>query len=201
MMWRNYELGNTVLKTGDKVRLWHSEKGIVEIDKNALALSLVLDGKCRGYVFHGKCKLVLDTIIETDKGAIGRPLEKEINAPFLMIGKTKELEQKLVQADSEVFASKNYRSEDDFRAKAEELCHRFFGKRRIHIRHCLDNDCGFVFAFQNDEEKLDILVAKESKIVYKAKGTVFVSNEDKVVLKTPFEVILANNRKSFIIKR
>jgi len=201
MTWRNYELENAVLKTNEKVTLWQSERGIVEIDEDALALPILLDGERKGYVFHGNGKLVLDTIVETDKGAIGRPVEKEINAPFLMIGQMKEIEQKLVQADREDFASKNYENKEVFRAKAEDLCHRFFGKRRMHGCNCFDNDCGFVFAFPNDAEELDVLVAKEDKIVYKTKSTVFVSNEDKVVLKTPSEVILSNDRRSFIIKR
>lgn len=201
MMWRDYALDDRVLKTDGKVTLWHSDKGIVEIEKNALALSILFDGKRKGYVFHGNGKLILDTIIETDKGAIGRPVEKEINAPFLMIGKTEEIEQKLVQADNGTLTSKKYEDKEAFRARAEELCRRFFGKRRMHVYHCCDGDHGFVFAFSNDTEKLDILVAKENKIVYKAKDTLFVSNEDKVVLKTPFEVILANDRKSCILKR
>jgi len=199
-MWRGYEVDGAVLKASENIKLWQSEKGIVEIDKNTLALSILLDGERRGYVFHGNCKLVLDTIVETSKGAIGRPLEKEINAPFLMIGKTKEIEQKLVQADSEALASKNYKNKEAFKDEAEKLCHRFLG-RRIHVGCCVDGGCGFVFAFPNDAEGSEVLVAKDSKIVYKAKGTVFVSNEDRTVLKTPFEVILSNDRKSFVIKR
>ena len=56
-----------------------------------------------------------------------------------------------------------------------------------------------IFAFQNQANKLDILVAKGSKLVYTAKDLVFVSNKNKVVLKSPDEVVCSGNRRSVII--
>ena len=72
----------------------------------------------------------------------------------------------------------------------------------MHSLHCCGNNDGVIFAFPNEAGKLDILIAKGSKLVYKAMNQVFVSKNGKVVLKTPTEVIVSgDNRKSLVIKR
>ena len=79
MMWQNYQLGSTVSKASEAVTLWQMEKGIVEISKNTLAVPIGLGDKERGYVFHGNGKFLLDSIVETEEGAIGQPVEKELS--------------------------------------------------------------------------------------------------------------------------
>ena len=70
MRWRDYELGDTISKTIEDTRPWESDKGIVEIGKNTLAIPIRLDGDERGYIFHGDGKLLLDTIVETEKACM-----------------------------------------------------------------------------------------------------------------------------------
>ncbi|UCE44239.1 MAG: hypothetical protein JSV57_01775, partial [Candidatus Bathyarchaeota archaeon] len=67
-MQRRYQLGSTILKTVKAIKLWESERGIVEVSKNTLAISIKLDDQGRGYIFHGHGKLLLDTIVETEEG-------------------------------------------------------------------------------------------------------------------------------------
>jgi hypothetical protein len=201
MMWQNYQLGNTVSKTSEAVTLWQMEKGIVEISKNTLAVPIGLDDKERGYVFHGNGKLLLDTIVETEEGAIGKPVEKELNEPFLMLGDTGETQKHLTTASEEDFAKMGYQNQQEFAVKAEDLCDQFFKKKGVHNHRCLDEHRGFIFAFQNELSKLDILVTKGFKLVYKAMDMVFVSNENKVVLKSPSEVVCLSNGKSVIINK
>lgn len=201
MIWQNYQLDSTILKVTEVLTLWRIERGIIEIGENSLAISIKLDDQLKGYLFHGKGKLLLDTIVETEKGAIGRPIEKEISEPFLMLGEAEEIQRHLTTASKEELTEMGYENEQGFMAKAEDLFDQFFGKERIHKNQCCDNDHGFVFAFPNKAGKLDILIAKGSKLIYKAIDTVFMSNRDKVVLKTPNEVILSGNRKSFVIRK
>lgn len=200
MIWQNYELENTVLKATEALTLWKIETGIIEIDKNTLAIPIKLDDKRKGYIFHGHGKLTLDTIIETEKGAIGKPVEKEITEPFLMLGKTEETEQQFNTADKEDLKTMNYENEQEFLAKAEALFDRFLGKRILHSHHCCGHIGGFIFAFINKNEKLDILIAEGSKLIYKAVDKVFVSNKNKIVLKTSNEVIVSNDRKPLVFK-
>jgi len=201
MLWQNYQLDNTILRTTEALTLWRMEEGIVEVGKDTLALPIKLDDQRKGYVFHGHGKLLLDTIVETDKGAIGTPVEKEINEPFLMLGNSEEIQQRLDSATQEDLTKMGYKSDQEFKSKAENLFDQFLGKGRIRSLQCCGNDHGFVFAFPNEARRLDILIAKGSKLVYKALDKVFVSNKHKVVLKTPTEVILSHNRRSFIVKR
>jgi hypothetical protein len=201
MIWQNYQLGNTVSKASEAMTLWQTEKGIIEISKHTLAIPIKLDDKERGYVFHGHGKLLLDTIVETEEGAIGKPVEKELNEPFLMLGDTEETQKHLTTASEEDFAKMGYQNQQEFAVKAEGLCDQFFKKRRVHDHQCFDEHRGFIFAFQNGLSKLDILVTKGLKLVYKAMDMVFVSNEYKVVLKSPSEVVCLSNGKSVIIKK
>jgi len=201
MMWQNYQLGNTVSKTSEAVTLWQMEKGIVEISKNTLAVPIELDDKERGYVFHGNGKFLLDSIVETEEGAIGKPVEKELSELFLMLGDTEEIQKHLTEASEEDFAKMGYQNQQEFADRAEDLCGQFFKKKGVHNHQCFDEHRGFIFAFQNQTSKLDILIAKGSKLVYKAMDIVFVSNENKVVLKSPSEVVCTSNGKSVIIKK
>jgi hypothetical protein len=201
MIWKNYQLGNTVSKTSEATMLWQTEKGIIEISKNTLAIPIKLSDKERGYVFHGNGKLLVDTIVETEEGAIGKPVEKELNDPFLMLGNVEEIQKHFTKAGEEDFAKMGYGNQQGFVDRAEELFNQFFKKEGMHGHQTLSGNRGFIFAFQNQTSKLDILVAKGSKLVYKAMDIVFVSNENKIVLKSPREVVCASNGKSVIIKK
>lgn len=202
MIWQNYQLDNTILKTNEALTLWQIDKGVIEIDKNALVISIKLDNQQKGYVFHGNGKLLLDTIVETDEGAIGEPVEKEISEPFLMLGDTEETQQHLSAANKANLREMGYESEQEFMTKAEDLFSQFLGKGRTNSHQCCcGSDHGFIFAFPNKAGKLDILVANGSRLVYKAMSKVFVSNKNKVVLKTPKEVVVSGGRRSFVIKK
>jgi hypothetical protein len=201
MIWQNYQLGNTVSKTSEAMTLWQTEKGIIETSKNTLVIPIKLDDKERGYIFHGNGKLLLDTIVETEEGAIGKPVEKELNEPFLMMGDTEEMPKHLTKTSEEDFAKMGYQNQQEFVHRAEDLCDQFLKKRGVHNHQCLDEHRGFIFAFQNEISKLDVLVAKGLKLVYKAMDMIFVSSENKVVLKGPSEVVCLSNGKSVIIKK
>ncbi|MDH5449690.1 MAG: hypothetical protein OEX77_02150 [Candidatus Bathyarchaeota archaeon] len=200
MMWQNYQLGNTISKATEAITLWQTEKGAMEISRNTLAIPINLGDQRKGYIFHGDGKLLLDTIVETEEGAIGKPVEKKIDEPFLMLGGTEETQPHLSTANREDFTKMGYENPQEFVAKAEDLCNRFF-RGRVHSRQGFDEDHGLIFSFPNETGKLDMLVTKGSKMVYKAMNIVFVSNENKVVLKSPDEVVCAKNGKSVIIKK
>ena len=201
MIWENCQLGNTVSKTSEATTLWRTEKGIIEINKNTLAIPIKLGDKERGYVFRGSGKFLLDTIVETEEGAIGKPVEKELDEPFLMLGDTEETQKHLATASEEDFAKMGYQNQQEFVDRAEDLCDQFFKKKGVHDHQRFDEHRGFIFAFQNENSKLDILVTKGSKLVYKAIDMVFVSNENKIVLKSPSEVVCLSNGKSVIVKK
>lgn len=197
---QNHQLDNTVSKINEALTLWQTEKCIIEISKNTLAVSIKLDDQERGYIFHGQGRLLLDTIVETEEGAIGKPIEKELNESFLMLGNIEEIQKQLNTATKEDLAKMGYEDQQEFVERAEDLFNQFFKKRSCHHQN-FDRDHGSIFAFSNESSELDILVAKDTKLVYKAKDIVFVSNEDKVVLKSPGEVVCSNNGKSVIIKK
>jgi len=201
MIWQNYQLGNTISKASEAMTLWQTEKGIIKIGKNTLAIPIMLGDKERGYVLHGNGKFLLDTIAETEEGAIGKPVEKELNKLFLMLGDTRQMQKQLTKANEEDFSKMGYQSQQEFVERAEDLCDQFFKKKGVHNHQCFGEHRGFIFVFQNQTSKLDILIAKGSKLVYKAMDIIFVSNENKVVLKSASEVVCASNGKSVIIKK
>jgi hypothetical protein len=201
MIWHDYHLGHTISKATEDIRLWDSEKGIVEIHKDTLAIPIKLDDKENGYIFHGHGKLLLDTIVETEEGAIGDPVEKPLNKPFLMLGDTEETLQFLTKASEEDLTRMGYESKQALIDTAEDLFNRFFKNGRTHGRHRISENRSVIFAFQNQNDKLEILVAKGPKLVYTAEDIVFVSNRDKVVLKRPEEVVCSGNGKSVIINK
>lgn len=200
MIWKERKLDDTVLKSTEDIRLWETETGILEIDQNTLATSIMLNDKRKGYVFHGQGKLLIDTIVETEEGAIGKSLENMLSEPFLMLGNTEDLQKNLTKANEEDLTRKGYKDSQDFLDKAESLCNLFF-KRKLNSHEETFESCGLVFAFPNEDSKLDFLVTKDSKIVYKGTKLVFVSKGNKVVLKIPGEVICTSNGRSVTIKK
>jgi len=132
MIRHDYQLGDTISKTTEDTRLWDSEKGIVEIHKDTLAIPIKLDDKERGYIFHGQGKLLLDTIVETEEGAIGDPVEKELNKPFLMLGDPEETNQYLTEASEEDLTRMGYENKQALIDAAEDLFNRFFKNGRSH---------------------------------------------------------------------
>lgn len=201
MIWHEYQLGDTVSKTTEDTRLWESEKGIVEINKDALAIPIELDDEEKGYLFHGQGKLLLDTIVETEEGAIGKPVERELNKPFLMLADTEKTQQSLTKASEGDLTKMGYENKQEFMEEAQDLFNRFFKNGSTHSRHHVSKHRGFIFAFQNQTNKLDFLVANGPKIVYTAKDLVFVSNKNKVVLKSPDEVVCSGKGRSVIISK
>jgi hypothetical protein len=201
MIWPNYHLGDTVLMATEAVRLWQAEKGVVEISKGTLAIHVKLDGHVKGYIFLGHGRLILDTIVETEDGAIGKPVDREIDRPFLMLGKAEGMQQSFSLAGQEDFSETGCSNQQEFVAEAEGLLDRFSRRGRIHdYRHSSDGN-GLVFAFQNEANGLDILLADGAELVYKAINTVFVSNKDRAVLKSSGGVVCISNGKSVIVKR
>lgn len=200
MIWKDYRLGKTVLRTLDSKKLWQTEKGVVEIDKNTLAIPIMLDDCTKGYVFHGNGKLLLDTIVETEKGAVGKSIEKELKAPFLMLGDAENLEKSFEAATGEDLARMTYGSQQDFADKAEDLLSHLSKKRTSGDCCGLRQDQELVFAFANQTDEPDLLIANGSKVVYKGKNMVFVSDENNTVLKSPDEIVCSNNGKSVIVK-
>jgi hypothetical protein len=164
MILQNYRQDNTILKATEALKLLQSEKGIIEIDKDTLAVPIKLDDRQEGYVFHGHGKLLIDTIVETREGAIGESVEKEINEPFLMLGDTKDMEGRLSDADKENLTAMGYESEQAFMDKAKNLLNQFLNNERVSNFHCCcGNTHGLVFAFPN-RARLDILLARGSNL-------------------------------------
>lgn len=154
MILQQYRLDNTILKTTEALKLLQSERAIIETDGNTIAVPIKLGEETKGYIFHGHSKLVLDTIIETKQGAMGKSVEKEIKEPFLMLGKTKDIQQHLSTANIENLTAMGYKDGKDFIAKAEELLRRFSGSRKVWIHDCYCNASGVIFAFPNDTKKI-----------------------------------------------
>lgn len=200
MKWEDYQLDSKVSKVTEDITLWKNEKGIIEITKATIATKIIIDNHPSGYVFHGKGKLLLDTIVETGKGAIGKSVERALDEPFLMLGDLDD--QHLEYAEQEDFAAWDYENQQQFTSKVEELLTQFFEKSTYKRKHSkiFNEDEAFTFAFPNKKGELDILVAKGNKLVYTSTEKVFVSKGEKTVLTSHGKVVASKSGKSVIIE-
>jgi hypothetical protein len=193
----NYRLGDKPLKTVEDATLFKNDRCIVTAHKDTLALPIVIDEETEGYVFHGAGKLLLDAVIETSRGAIGKPIDRDLKELFLMFGGAKEIKESLDYADSSDLFKLGYENPEAFSERAEELCRSLFKGKSMRLD--LDEKEACIFAFQNLNAKPDILVSKGDKLVYTSRRSVYVFKGDKGVLKRPGEVVVSKEGKTIVI--
>ena len=197
MKYTNYELGNESLKIVKDATLLKNERCVVDALEGSLALPVLIDEKVQGYVFHGTGKLLVDSIIETTKGAVGKPTVKNLKHPFIMLGGAEEIKDNLANADTSDLQNLGYERADAFIEHAEELCGRLLNGKHCHVD--FNGKDSRLFAFLNEEGKLDILVSKDDKLVYKSEKKVYLSKGSKNVLKRPKEIIVSRKGKTVVI--
>lgn len=174
MLHSRMHLGNQPQKLTKDATLLQNEKCIVTATAGTLALPILLDNATSGQFFVGKGKLTLDTIVETSRGAIGQPLIKDLDPthPFLMLGETDNLKENLTSATNQDLESMGYKTPDELLKTANEAFDQFAHRRRSHID--IEPDAR-IFAFADDHEKWDFLIAKDDKLVYASRHKVYVS--------------------------
>jgi hypothetical protein len=194
-------LGNQPKKLTKDTTLLHNEKCIVTATAGTLALPILLDNATSGQLFIGKGQLTLDTIVETSRGAIGKPLVRDLNPehPFLMLGETETLKENLTPAANQDLNSIGYKSTDEFLKKANEAFDDFAHRR--HSRIDTEPDA-HVFAFANERQKWDFLIAKDDKLVYTSEHKVYVSkNGGETASLGPGSILVSKKGKTVVIDR
>lgn len=194
----SYELEKTIVKPNDQLTLCRSEKALVEITKDTLAIPVRRSDNKKGYVFIGNGKLVVDTIVETEKGAVGEPVQRQLNEPFLMLGDKEEQTWRLeiVSADDLKTMGAN---EEMLFERAQRLLNQLQERRMAHERQHFERFGGLIFTFSDGEAKLDVLVLNGRRLVYATDDISFVSNGEKAILKQSGRVILSSHGRSFVV--
>jgi hypothetical protein len=118
-----------------------------------------------------------------------------------MLGDSEEMQTCAIKASKDDLVRMRYEDKQGFADRAGDLCDKFLKERSVYNSQQFEEGHGFIFAFQNQTDMLDILVVRGSKLVFKASGMVFVSKGNKAVLKSGNEVVLTGNGKSVIIKK
>lgn len=198
---QHYRLGK-LFKATEDLPLWTHDRGRMQIAEDTLAVEVWLDDQLSGYVFHGNGTLLLDAIVETERGAVGNSVDRTFDEPFLMLGRRAEEQQHLRESEPEDFSKWGYEHQDAFVAKATALLDTFFEGSTWAGRHA-ERRWGKgtrVFAFPNHKGRLDILLAKEASLVYTAQDRVFVMRGKKTVLTSRGRVAIAKPGKSVLVE-
>jgi hypothetical protein len=197
MRFFRYKLGEAPLKTVEDITLLQNERCLTKVFKNTLCLPILVDEETAGYIFHGTGQLIIDSIIETKKGAVGKPTVKDLKQPFIMLGNTGKIENNLAHADSTDLKKLGYKDIEGFVETADRLCKHLFHKGTNRLPRDMKDTMVFAFAESND--KFDMLVLKGDSLVYTSREKVFVSKRDKTVLTCPEQVVVTKRGKTVII--
>jgi hypothetical protein len=194
----DYHIDSKILKTTKEVTLWKSDKAIVRIGDKALAARVMVDEEPYGYVLWGDGTLLLDTIVETERGAIGESVEREVTKPFAMIGQLPSIQENLEDAEEGDSAQREGDNRSDLLEKADRLVGKLLDKSsRDPVKKG-----GLLFAFPNEEDELDLLIVKGRKLVYKSTDQVFVAKGDNVVLtRRHGEVVISKPGRSVVVSK
>jgi hypothetical protein len=199
MMRDHYELDDTILKSNESLFLFRSDTASVEISKETFALPVKVKSEIVGYVFSGQGKLLVDAIVETEEGALGKPIQRALNEPFLMLGDTREISQHFSPAKDDDL-SRVSGDEKTLSEKAQELLGRFSRGRTVHQHEHMFGGRGLIFAFCDDRDELDILLSKDSKLVYTTNEMSFVKDGDNSILTGSRQVILSHHGRPFVVE-
>ena len=201
MIHSRMHLGNQPQKLTKDATLLQNEKCIVTASAGTLALPILLDNATSGQLFIGKGQLTLDTIVETSRGAIGKPLVRDLNPdhPFLMLGETKNLKENLTLATNQDLNALGYKSTDEFLKIANEAFDGFAHRRHSHID--IEPDA-HIFAFANEYDRWDFLILRDDKLVYASKHKVYVSkNGGGSASLGPGSILVSKKGKTVVIDR
>jgi hypothetical protein len=186
------ELENTILKLNQQETLWQADKGVVKANEGTLIVPIRKGDTRIGYILLGDCTLILDTIVETLQGAVGKPIEEQLKDPFLMLAQDSSLRS--TNADTEDIVKMGYKDTQDFKDKIGTLANHVLGDRHIGCHYHSPNSQSRIFIFTKDDHKFGILVATSSHVVYKTKGLTFIANENHIILKSPETTTIASSR-------
>jgi len=195
----NVKPGNQPHKVMRDLVLFQNDRCVVRISEGTLTLSVLVDDTVQGWLFHGKGQLMLDTIVETPRGAVGKSLVEDLTLPFLMFGEATDLSQNSTAATVQDVARIGYNSLEEFLSKATEVLGRFTKRGHGPVEF---DEGSYIFAFTvgGDPSRWDMLISKGNRLVYKSKNRVYVSRgKAGNVSVHPREVLVARHGKTVVI--
>ncbi len=201
MFHRHMELGNQPQKLTQDTTLLQNQKCIIKAAAGTLTLPILIDNTASGYLFFGKGEFTLDAIVETSRGAIGKPITRVLSPdqPYLMLGENTTLNQNLASASNQDLTSIGYQSTEEFLKKADSTFDQFAHRRHGHINIREDSH---IFAFATEHDKWDMLVAKRDRLVYTSKHRVYVSRDNgESVSLSPAQILVAKKGKTVVIDK
>jgi len=200
MKWRDYELDAEILKSNEDLTLCRSDQVLVEASKGTLAVAIKDKERIAGYVFIGRGRLLLDAIVETERGAFGKTIDRGLIEPFLMLGNNEGIRQNLSTVSSDDLG-KTGLEEKTFFDKARNLLQSLSKNGKNCELNRSDGGSGSLFAFATNDGRLDSLMVKDSKVVYTTRHVVFVSNGRKSILTNSGQVVLSGHGRSLFVNR
>lgn len=173
-----WDLGKTTLMLLGDTTLLKTERCLVTLNRDALALPLLLDGEVRCYAFKGCLRLLLDAIIETDERALGKAIEEELRRPFLMYGGVEEVEHQLREAAERDLFEAGYKTVEEFRGEVWNAFKHFF---RGEYQEGWRRGDSKVFIIKNRRDDHDFLVSNSNRLVYLHEGDIYIFGKEAVV--------------------
>jgi hypothetical protein len=167
------------------LRIIGNEKALLTMEPGALLLTVRIDG-VEGHYVHGKGSFALDSVVETKMGAVGRPVKRQLEEAFLVLGPFEE-DPDLSPATEEEVKNAGYAGTDGLVGRAEEMCR----KLAPHAEGGGNaSGEGSVVIFPV-EKGAHILVVKEEHIVYDGGRMKFISSGDRTVLTQGEKVVVS----------
>lgn len=198
-MTRHIKLGKQPSKLSKDLTLLQNEKCLITVRGGTLALPILVEGNPRGYFFIGMGQFILDAIIDTPKGAIGKSLFADLNRPFLMFSADNTIVEDLVPASDQDVSNIGNANLEDFLLKANDV---FAHITMVHNKYLKVEKGTQMFAFFSPDKTWDILLAKEDKLIFTSRNKVYIFKDLVGDTKSnPQHIHFAENGKTVIIEK
>ncbi|MFX1362546.1 MAG: hypothetical protein ACFE7A_03750 [Promethearchaeota archaeon] len=193
-------LGDLTGKVSNDSKIAQSEKALVNVESGALYFPVLLDETIAGGIFLGSGHFIVDAIIETGAGAVGKSEEHKWDGNLLLLDQggmwSAPNTEPFKHTDLKIH---NLESAEKARERAQKVLNRFSFEGRSWASDFFESKKeGWIVNIIDKENKESRLVAKRDRLVMTHEGIKLVIKGNKLVRKGNKKILVVGEEGNIV---
>jgi len=195
-------LGALAGKIDATAEIARTEKALIQVDSNSLYFPIIRAGVEVGGVFLGSGKVIVDAIVETRRGAIGKSEELIWNGSLILISTSVEwIPPSILPVSDKDLEYHQLKSKDEAREQAQQIFDRNLAEAssRFDDFFVLRRHGWCVIILDKEHGKIHILASKD-RIVMKHPNSSLIIKGNRMVKKEGHKKVIIAGRRGHILR-